>query len=116
MSSSDYERTDMSAKLLLILAIAMVILAILMHLGLASGLFFFKHKLTQAQPQAIDPSLLSQRQSPPPPRLQKDPSRDYQRYLEAQNLTLNSYGWVDKKTGVARIPIVRAMEILAHEK
>jgi hypothetical protein len=28
--------------------------------------------------------------------------------------TLNSYGWVDKQAGVARIPIDRAMELLAQ--
>jgi hypothetical protein len=28
--------------------------------------------------------------------------------------TLNSYGWVDEKTGVVRVPIERAMQLLAQ--
>lgn len=38
------------------------------------------------------------------------------RSLNAQQLeTLNSYGWVDQTNGVARVPIAKAMELVAAE-
>src|SRR5207249_2136384 len=46
---------------------------------------------------------------PPVPRLQAAPVEDLARYRAAQESALNSYGWVDQKAGVVRIPIDRAI-------
>jgi hypothetical protein len=51
---------------------------------------------------------------PPAPRLQTDPAADLQQFLEAENAKLNSYSWIDKGAGVIRIPIGRAMDLLAQ--
>lgn len=50
----------------------------------------------------------------PTPRLEDDERTELApiRYQEEQ--TLNSYGWVDQNAGVARIPIDRAMELVAQ--
>jgi hypothetical protein len=37
-----------------------------------------------------------------------------QQLREAESAKLNSYGWIDKSTGVVRIPIDRAMDLLAQ--
>jgi hypothetical protein len=111
-----HELTDMSAKLLLSLAIAMIVFALIMHICIASGLFYLKRRLTQTQPKTIDAHLVAGRTPPPAPRLQHNPPYDYSQYRIQQDQFLGSYGWVDKKSGVARIPIQRAMEILSHEK
>jgi hypothetical protein len=50
---------------------------------------------------------------PPKPRLQEAPVRDLEAIRAAEDRLLNSYGWVDEQKGVARIPIARAMELLA---
>jgi hypothetical protein len=51
---------------------------------------------------------------PPPgvPRLQAHPETDLQQYLERERAILETYGWVDRKNGVVRIPIQRAMNVL----
>ena len=49
---------------------------------------------------------------PPAPRLQVAPVEDLARYRAAQESALNSYGWVDQKAGVVRIPIDRAIDLL----
>jgi hypothetical protein len=51
------------------------------------------------------------RQVPPEPRLQTDPRKDLERMWAEEDATLHSYGWVDRKAGVVRIPIERAMEL-----
>ncbi|HET7697283.1 MAG TPA: hypothetical protein VFK57_16335 [Vicinamibacterales bacterium] len=48
----------------------------------------------------------------PEPRLQTTPWTDLRLFRAEQNQHLNSYGWVDEKLGVARIPIAKAKELL----
>jgi hypothetical protein len=49
---------------------------------------------------------------PPEPRLQAAPAQDLKAYLKEQQQLMNSYGWVDKKDGIVRIPIDRAMDLI----
>jgi hypothetical protein len=52
-----------------------------------------------------------EQREPPEPRLQVDPKGDLQELRTQEDQTLNSYGWVDKNAGVARIPIEDAMKL-----
>jgi len=52
---------------------------------------------------------------PPSPTLQVTPARDLRQYLDSQDAALNSYGWVDQKAGVVRIPIDHAMDLLLQK-
>lgn len=49
---------------------------------------------------------------PPEPRLQTTPWTDLRALRAEEQQYLNSYGWVDEKLGVARIPIAKAKEML----
>lgn len=49
----------------------------------------------------------------PSPRLQIAPSHDLDALREEKRAMLSEYRWVDRGTGVVRIPIERAMELLA---
>jgi len=49
----------------------------------------------------------------PTPRLQEDDVKDMRLQLFGEEAKLQSYGWTDKDSGEARIPIDRAMELLA---
>ena len=55
----------------------------------------------------------------PPPRiegdvrLQRQPARDIAAFAAEKRRLIESYGWVDRERGIARIPIERAMAILA---
>ena len=49
---------------------------------------------------------------PPNPRLQSEPFVELDLLRSTQNAQLNSYGWVDESTGLAHIPIDRAMDLL----
>jgi hypothetical protein len=51
---------------------------------------------------------------PPRPRLQTHPVRDLVQLRAAEETMLTTYGWVDAQAGVVRIPIARAMELLAQ--
>jgi hypothetical protein len=52
-----------------------------------------------------------QQQFPPPPRIQEHPSLEVKDLHAKEDSILSTYGWTDKKAGVVRIPIDRAMEL-----
>ena len=52
----------------------------------------------------------------PPPRLQRDPQQERADYFAEKQRELSEYGWVDHDRGVVRIPIERAIELLAQPR
>ncbi len=51
----------------------------------------------------------------PTPRLQQNPMSEMVDLKKEEQGHVYSYGWVDKKAGIAHIPVDRAMEILAKD-
>ena len=49
------------------------------------------------------------------PLLEVDERGQLSTFVLDQEKQLHSYGWVDEKTGVARIPIDEAMELIAKQ-
>lgn len=54
------------------------------------------------------------REQPPAPRLQSSPRVDLLALRAQEDAALGSYGWLDKNQGTVRIPIERAMQLLAE--
>ena len=50
----------------------------------------------------------------PQPRLETNERLEINDFRLQEEKTLNSYGWIDQKAGIARIPIDRAMQLLAQ--
>ncbi len=66
------------------------------------------------------PPRLAAGQRPPPEirgdvRLQVDPAGDIARFSEEKRRLLEGYAWIDRDQGIARIPVARAMAILAAD-
>jgi hypothetical protein len=51
---------------------------------------------------------------PPAPRLQVTNASDLQAFRAKEQSIVSSYGWVDKNAGVVRLPVDRAVEIVAE--
>lgn len=67
-----------------------------------------------AQPSVLQDEIDRQRaQGPPEPRLQPDPNLDMRALRAEEDTLLATYGWSDKATGAVRIPIDKAMDLLA---
>jgi hypothetical protein len=54
-------------------------------------------------------------QAVPPPRLQVEPEADLNASNGAAEARLNSFGWVDRRAGIAHIPIDDAMHRLTQQ-
>jgi hypothetical protein len=55
------------------------------------------------------------RPPPPRPRLQTYPFDDIKALRKEENKVLDHYAWVDQNAGVVRIPIERAIDVLAEK-
>jgi hypothetical protein len=53
--------------------------------------------------------------APPEPRLQPAPAMDLTQFRAAEEKILNDYAWVDPEKGIVRIPVDRALELVAKE-
>jgi len=51
---------------------------------------------------------------PPAPRLQTDPRQDLVDLRAREGAAIHAYGWIDKQAGIVRIPVERAIALLAE--
>jgi hypothetical protein len=61
------------------------------------------------------PAVETVSQEPPPPRLEIDGKMTRAAVESAAQSKLEGYAWVDRSAGTVRIPIERAMELLARQ-
>ena len=105
-----YEKSDASPRALLYFAFAMAAILAAVFLFL---IWLFKHyEKTENPGSFVEAPFAASEPVPPPPRVQADPAADMQSYLQSQQNLLNTYGWIDRQSGVVRMPIDRAMELL----
>jgi len=107
-----FEHRDVNAWAVYKFGIALAFLCIL-SLGLLYGLYrYFVSR--EGGPMSHDQVNVDARRLPPMPRLQSAPITDLQDMRAAENQILTGYGWVDQAHGVVRIPIDRAIDLLAQ--
>ena len=99
-----YERSDVSLFVLGVVALGIVVL-----LGVTPLIMLAAFPLARGD---VERRLTI---TPPEPRLQTDPAADLATYMTKQRELLDSYGWVDRAHGIARIPIEEAMRRLAQQ-
>lgn len=120
----EFERRDLSAGGILAFLVGLAVFGIVMHLILA-GMFKFldSYEKTHEPPQnpLVKAVNADTRQGTPEdankfpqPRLESNERDQLNDRRLKEEETLNSYGWIDQKAGVAHIPIERAMELIAQ--
>jgi len=106
-----HETRDLNVRAVSLFAAGLVLCGTIIYIG-AAGLFaFFK----QQHPSAESVSRITvPHPIAPEPRLQANPTDDLDRFRATEEAKLNGYGWVDKDRAVIRIPIERAMDLIAQ--
>ena len=66
---------------------------------------------SEADPRIVGPETI---ESFPQPRLERNERREINDFRLHEEQTLYTYGWVDRDAGLVRIPIDRAMELVAQ--
>ncbi|MCI0460087.1 MAG: hypothetical protein L0Z62_24310 [Gemmataceae bacterium] len=117
-----HEYSDVNTSAIIKFGVGFVIFAVLAHFVLA-WLFDVLAARTDREHGKLSP-LAKQERVPlpkgldriPEPRLQKDDVEEMKQLRAYEQRRLTTYGWVDDKKGVVRIPIDRAIELLTDPK
>ncbi len=106
-----HEMTDVrpSHVSLFALGLAATIALVLLFLTWLMG----RYESAAARHDAARSSLAGD-QTAPEPRLQAAPRDDLVRWRDEEHRKLTHYGWIDAKRGIVRIPVDRAIAILAE--
>ncbi|MGH9545684.1 MAG: hypothetical protein ACRD23_10755 [Terriglobales bacterium] len=119
-----FEREDLAAKPIVLFLLALTVACLLVALVLKGMYSYLDARENRHQPA---PSPLAQPTTAdtrtvtpadiakfPQPRLETNEPMEINDFRMQEERTLYSYGWVDQQAGVVRIPIDRAMELLAQ--
>ena len=105
-----HETKDLSVRGVVRFAVALLVVGVLLHLGIAALFGVYKRETDRgdrpAHPLAQTPA------APPAPRLEVAPRAALEALRREEDALLRSYGWVDRTQGRARIPIDRALDMI----
>ena len=107
-----HETRDMESRPV-VLFLAGLLVLIVGSLLLVKALVFYltSRQLLAGQAMSLP---VAPRQLPPLPRLQVTEAQDFEVKRASEDAILATYGWVDKQNGIVRIPIERAIGLLAE--
>jgi hypothetical protein len=123
-----YERKDIGVAGVVYFLIGLAVAAVIIHFMIA-GLYAFLEKRTVTEQPPVSPMVTNiqkdtrklptgyadyLKQNFPSPQLEIDERTQLNGILLEQEQTLSTYGYVDQKAGIVRIPIDRAMDIIAQ--
>ena len=104
-----HETTDVNVWAVGKFAIGLVVVCVV-SIGLLFGLLkFFQSREETSVANTVEPTKLF-----PEPQLQKTPIPDLKAIRAEEDKLLSGYAWVDQPKGVVRIPVDRAIEVLAQ--
>lgn len=106
-----HEHDDVNVRAILWFVAVLTAIAVVINIamwGMFKGLAWYERR----NEPYVTPLTRPAGQPFPEPRLQETPRMDLQKFRTDQQDYLHSYGWVDEKLGVARIPIAKAKELL----
>lgn len=109
---------DVNVMGVVFFVIGLAVAIALVHVAVATLFFKLKRSATtedrEIARREVMPSVAAARAYFPAPHEQIAAELDLQAWRAEQETELNSYGWIDRKAGVVRIPIDRAMELVSE--
>jgi len=109
-----HERTDADTRAITQFGIALVLVVMLSQLALWWLFNSFTRLESKLNPPVTALVRAQAPTEPPEPRLQASPQADMRMMREKEDTILNHYGWVDPNHGVVRIPVDRALDLVAE--
>ncbi len=113
--SAGHEERDVNARAVTATGLAIFGLV----LSSVFGMWFLFHFLSEREAgrSAPPPAIVRQEgpRLPPEPRLQAAPVADFKAIQAAERKLMDSYAWIDPDHGIVRIPVERALEVVARK-
>ena len=123
-AEAGFEQQDLSPRGIFAFLISLLVGGVIVYFIIWGLYHFMEARQREHQPQQSQ--LVKQVESDtrivspdevtkfPQPRLERNERVEINDFRLKEEQTLNSYGWIDQKAGVAHIPIERAMQLLAQ--
>jgi hypothetical protein len=108
----DYTDSDIRIKPILFFGVFTAVFTAITFIGVELVFHVFK-RASNAEVAATS-RFAQERVLPPEPRLQVDERRRLMENRAAEQRIVDEYAWVDKGAGVVRIPVERAVELVAE--
>lgn len=108
---TSHEHSDINVRAILWFVVVLTIIVLATDVAMW-GLFRVLDHYEVKNDPAVSPLAIPAGRPMPPPGLQITPWVDLKQFRAEADLYLHSYGWVDEKAGVARIPIEKAKALL----
>ena len=125
----EFEREDMSVRVIWLSFAGLALGGVLVYL-IVAGLYGYLNRYANSR-QPVQNPMVQQTEGDtretnpdltkaevdtnfPQPRLERNERLEINEFRLGEEQKLNSYGWVDQKAGVVRIPIERAMQLIAE--
>ena len=109
-----HETTDVDFRGILAFGVGLIVVGILTAFVVWVLFKYFDAREARRVVPEYPLAATQEKREPPEPRLQTNPREDMEELRRQEDQILNSYGWVDKNAGVARIPIEEAMKIVVQ--
>jgi len=124
----DFERRDISAASVLYFLAGLAVAALIV-IFIVRGLYRVLEKQTEAHEPPVSPLVTNApkdtrhlsvdyrdylKQNFPSPQLETDERTELDKVRINEEDTLNTYDWIDQSAGTVRIPIARAMDLIAQ--
>jgi hypothetical protein len=118
-----HERSDVNVRGVLLFSIGLVVVTAVVQLAM----WLFLQLLSNRERESDTPRravAAAERQRPPEPRLEAlsapaaafgfEDAQTLRRFRETEEAALASYGWINRNLGTVRIPVERAMDLIAE--
>jgi hypothetical protein len=113
-SAHAHEESDVVLRPVVIAGLGVLVIVLVAALAMFGLFHVMAREEARLSPPANPLAAAEGPRLPPEPRLQSHPLKDLDELHKAENNLLTTYGWVDKSAGTVRIPIDRAIDILAQ--
>ena len=118
-----FEQEDLSSRTALYFLAGLVLVGLVVYL-IVFGMYRFLDSYAAAHQSPMSPMVTPESDTRavtpqnaetfPQPRLEENERTQFRSFIEDQDRKLATYDWVDKDRGTVRIPIDRAMDLIAQ--
>jgi len=109
-----HERRDVPTKAIVQFLAWLLVSAVVISIAMWGLFRFFEGRQTRDDTPLSPLVAASLKRTPPAPRLETDPLSLRTRLRAEEEARLHSYSWADRAGGAVRIPIERAMDLIAQ--
>jgi hypothetical protein len=106
-----HEESDINVRAIIWFMVVLAGIVLAVDVAMWGTFRLFAH-IEEKNDPVVSPLAIPAGQPLGPPGLQTTPWADLKKFRADQNAHLHGYGWVDETSGVARVPIEKAKEML----